>query len=424
MQISFLSPFRILLLVAISSFAFAVLSIAHGQSTLDSIEEWTRLPADQRQSFEDLPIASKAISKMEAAKIKSILWQDHVEQLRVERQQEWQDKVIKLNDLEMKFEYRVFGDKPESGRRLYISMHGGGQTRPSVNESQWRNQIRLYEPKEGVYLAPRAPTDSWNMWHQGHIDQFFQRIIQDAILFEDVDPNRVYLMGYSAGGDGAYQLAPRMADSLAAAAMMAGHPNDASPLGLRNIGFTIHVGANDSAFDRNKVAEQWKSKLADLKAQDPRGYSHQVTIHAGMGHWMKRRDAVAVDWMSKFQRNASPDKIVWSQDDVTRDNFYWLSIPSGGVKKGQSIVVERSGQNFEISSTTRVSSFKLLLNDNIVDLEQPVSVSFKDETILRSTAERKPIRIFKSIKRFGDADRVYSAELTVKVPSSEGESKQ
>ena len=28
--------------------------------------------------------------------------------------------------------------------------------------------------------------------------------------------------------------------------MMAGHPNDASPLGLRNIGFTLHVGANDN----------------------------------------------------------------------------------------------------------------------------------------------------------------------------------
>ena len=61
-------------------------------------------------------------------------------------------------------------------------------------------------------------------------------------------------MGYSAGGDGVYQLAPRMADRLAVASMMAGHPNDASPLGLRNIGFAIHVGALDSGYNRNKVA--------------------------------------------------------------------------------------------------------------------------------------------------------------------------
>ena len=52
------------------------------------------------------------------------------------------------------------------------------------------------------------------------------------IMLYEVDPNKVYLMGYSAGGDGVYQLAPRMADRFAAAAMMAGHPNETSPLGL------------------------------------------------------------------------------------------------------------------------------------------------------------------------------------------------
>ena len=86
-----------------------------------------------------------------------------------------------------------------------------------------------------VFLTPRSPTNTWNMWHQDHIDLFFNRLIQNMIAFYDVNPNRIYLMGYSAGGDGVYQLAPRMADRFAAAAMMAGHPNDASPLNLRNI---------------------------------------------------------------------------------------------------------------------------------------------------------------------------------------------
>ena len=73
-----------------------------------------------------------------------------------------------------------------------------------------------------------------------------------------LDPNKVYLMGYSAGGDGVYQLAPRMADRFAAAAMMAGHPNETSPLGLRNLPFTIHMGENDTPYKRNKVAAEWK----------------------------------------------------------------------------------------------------------------------------------------------------------------------
>ena len=46
------------------------------------------------------------------------------------------------------------------------------------------------------------------------------RLIENLVALQEVNPNRVYLMGYSAGGDGVYQVAPRMADTLAAAAMM------------------------------------------------------------------------------------------------------------------------------------------------------------------------------------------------------------
>ena len=107
------------------------------------------------------------------------------------------------------------------------------------------------------------------MWHQGHIDGLFERLNENMIVFEDVNPDRVYLMGYSAGGDGVYQLAPRMADRWAAAAMMAGHPNETLPLGLRNIAFTLHVGELDSAYNRNNVACQWQEKLTELRRADP-----------------------------------------------------------------------------------------------------------------------------------------------------------
>jgi len=176
--------------------------------------------------------ASKPLTKEQAAEAKSLLLQDHLGKLRESRKAEHNAKVLELGDLKMKFDFTIYGEKPDEGRSLYISMHGGGGAPARVNDGQWRNQKRLYQLKEGVYVAPRAPTDSWNMWHQGHIDAFFTRLIENMIVFEDVDPNRVYITGYSAGGDGVYQLAPRMADQLAAAAMMAGHPNETRPDGL------------------------------------------------------------------------------------------------------------------------------------------------------------------------------------------------
>jgi predicted peptidase len=66
----------------------------------------------------------------------------------------------------------------------------------------------------------------------------------------------IYLLGYSAGGDGVYQLAPRMADRFAAASMMAGHPNDSTPAGLRNLPFALFMGGDDAAHNRNGVARE------------------------------------------------------------------------------------------------------------------------------------------------------------------------
>ena len=99
-----------------------------------------------------------------------------------------------------------------------------------------------------------APTDTWDLWHRSGIDVFYDRLIEDMSVFEDVDPDRVYLLGYSAGGDGVYEVAPRMADRFAAAAMMAGHLNETFPLGLRNLPFAIQVGAKDGGYNRNAVA--------------------------------------------------------------------------------------------------------------------------------------------------------------------------
>ena len=204
---------------------------------------------------------------------------------------------MELDGKSMRFESKAYGRKPPGGRALFLSMHGGGGAPPPVNESQWKNQVRLgdaYRPKDSLYLAPRAPTDTWNLWHQAHIDVFFDHLIETLVASGEVDPNRVFLMGYSAGGDGAFQLAPRMADRLAGACMMAGHPNETKPLGLRNLAFSIDMGENDRAYKRNQVAAEWQQKLEALRSADPEGYEHRVAIHADKGHWVDLEDRASV----------------------------------------------------------------------------------------------------------------------------------
>ena len=82
---------------------------------------------------------------------------------------------------------------PEVQRALWISMHGGG-ARQRVNDQQWRNQSSCTPSRRHLH-RPRAPTDTWNLWHQGHIDDLFDRLIETFVATEGVDPNRVYLLG-------------------------------------------------------------------------------------------------------------------------------------------------------------------------------------------------------------------------------------
>ena len=42
--------------------------------------------------------------------------------------------------------------------------------------------------------------------------------------------------------------------------------------------------------------------------------------------------------MSKFTRNSYPKKVVWKQDDVTHDRFYWLKVNE---PKAYSLIVAK-----------------------------------------------------------------------------------
>jgi predicted peptidase len=365
----------------------------------------------QKQTFSEVPL-----TREDAAQAEQLLVADHTRRIRAEREGEMKEGKLRQGDLVMPFFLKVFGNKPQSGRSLFISMHGGGGAPKAVNDSQWENQKRLYTLAEGVYAVPRAPTDTWNLWHQDHIDSLFDRLIEDLIVFEDVDPDRVYIMGYSAGGDGVYQLAPRMADRLAAAAMMAGHPNEASPLGLRNLPFTIHVGGKDSAFNRNNVAREWEKKLDDLKKSDPDGYPHLVSVHPDKGHWMDRQDAVALPWMAKFSRNPLPAKIVWRQDDVTHNRFYWLAIDDDQRKAGTEVVATRDRQRVDLHSD-QLDRVTVRFNDRMLDLDQPITIARDGKQMETASVQRTIGVLHKTLEERGDPKSVFSAEVVVRFPA-------
>lgn len=362
----------------------------------------------------DPAIVTAPLTRAQAQACQRMIVDDWRKLVRARRAGELVRHAITVDGKTMRFTSRTLGNKPARGRSLFISMHGGGAAPAKVNDAQWRNQQVLYTPKEGIYVAPRAPTDTWNMWHEPHIDALFQRLIADLIAIEDVDPDRIYLMGYSAGGDGVYQLAPRMADRFAAAAMMAGHPNDASPIGLRNIGFAIHVGALDADYKRNQVAAAWGKQL-DALQRDPGSYPHVVQLHAGKGHWMDREDAEAVPWMAKFTRRPFPEHVAWKQDDVLHPRFYWLAVPLQATRAGAEIHAARRGQTITIERSD-VPVISVRVNDAMLDLDQPVTIRWGDKVVFQGVVPRTIGALVATLAEDEDPNALYLGQVVVKQP--------
>lgn len=376
-----------------------------------AIEAWLAKPVAKR-SLKD-PALARPLNRADADRALALLGAERMRAVAASAAEAVAARQITIGDKTLKWESKTFGNAAPGKRSLWISMHGGGNAEPAVNDQQWRNQIRLYEPAEGIYLAPRAPTDTWNLWHEGHIDPLFQQLIDAQVAVNGVDPNRVYLMGYSAGGDGVWQLAPRMADRFAAAAMMAGHPNESSVLGLRNLPFAIFMGGADASYDRNKIAADKTAELDRLHAADPDGYVHMSRIYPGLPHWMNRKDAEALPWMAGFTRDPWPKRIVWLQDDVTHDRFYWLHIPdAAAAKAGDTITASVEGQTITLTGTVPAGT-TLRLSDRLLNLDKPVKVIVNGRTAYSGKVARTGLAIEQSLQERADLPSAATAVLTL-----------
>jgi hypothetical protein len=361
--------------------------------------------------------AAVSLTKDDAAAARKLIWDAHVAIIKADRAKELKDRAIKDDKLEMPFDFKTFGEKPKDGRSLFISLHGGGGAPARVNDQQWQNQKKLYTVEEGIYLAPRAPTNTWNLWHEAHIDRMFARLIENLIVLEDVNPDRVYVLGYSAGGDGVYQIAPRMADHWAAAAMMAGHPNGVPLLSLRNVPFALQVGGKDAAYNRNTVGKEYGDKLMKLHEEDKKGYQHFVKIHEDKGHWMNLEDKAALPWMAKHTRNPIPERVVWKQSGTPHERSYWLAVPTSEAIGDSLVVADRDGQSIKLSKVEKLTNLIVRLDDRMLDLDKTVTVTFDGKELYRGAPERTIGTMLRTLVGRGDPKLVFDAEVTVRIPA-------
>ncbi|HEX4263516.1 MAG TPA: sugar-binding protein [Verrucomicrobiae bacterium] len=374
-----------------------------------SVETWLAKPAAERGAPPEINFSRDAAKRMIA-----LAWTDVQQSRATDSTEELSAKKIVIGEHSMKWLERNFGNAPDGKHSLWITMHGGGQGTEEENDLNWKGYYGRYEfPPGSINVAPRAPANTWNMWHVPWVDDLFDRMIADYVLQRGVDPSRVYLIGYSAGGDGVYGLAPRLADRFAAAGMCAGHQNQVTPEGLRNLPFFLYMGGADDAYHRNTVVREFSAKMDALQAADPDGYWHQLTVYPGLPHNMQGREAEMIPRMTSLRRMPWPRRVVWKQsDEAEHTRFYWLSRETADIKPNEIFAAHIDGQTITIE-TPASGRMTLRLSDELLDLDQPVRVVAGGKTIFEGNVKRSFGVIYQSLHEREDSQSACTAQLPV-----------
>jgi hypothetical protein len=125
---------------------------------------------------------------------------------------------------------------------------------------------------------------------------------------------------------------------------------------------------------------------------------------------MDKEDAVAIPWMAAHTRNLRPERIVWLQDDVTHDRFYWLSVDEP--KARSSVVVEREGQTIRVVEAQDVTQLTFRLDDEMFDLDEPIVVMHGEKELFRGIVPRTVATLTKTLEERGDPTGMFPAEVT------------
>ena len=415
------------------------------EQTAPSVPEQTSTPA---QTDAD-QISLDSSSALRAAREETFEEMREEAKLDARRIEETEQKSMTFGEAVMRYSLKVVGDAGSDGYPVYIALHGGGGTTKEVNDSQWIQMQRyyLYSIENGIYITTRGVRDTWDTHFNPESYPLYERLLANLSINYDIDTNRVYLLGYSAGGDGVYQITPRLADRFAAVNMSAGHPNGVNLTNLYNTPIALQCGENDTAYDRNLETARYDGVLSDLSALygrdgQPEGYTHRVFLHKGKEHavidndsqrsdqtvltdlagWLETGQSEtedtntnAVDFVNAYTRNPLPERIVWDlsvrAEQSPTETFYWLRAAKD-VTEGIVIVsYDKETNTVNVEENTANGPVYAMVNDEMLDIFRDITVTTADGGSWTVSVTPSLDYIKKTIEERWDENMIFAGEF-------------
>ncbi len=306
---------------------------------------------------------------------------------------------------------RAVGVRPANGWALFIALHGGGGVPKAVNDQQWRVMQHYYRdhPEAGgyLYVALRAPNDTWNGFYDGYVYPLVDHLIRQFLLFGDVDPDKVFLMGYSHGGYGAFAIGPKMPDCFAAIHASAAAPTEGetTPVTLRHTIFTYMIGEKDTAYGRIERCRRFDQEVRRLRGDRSDIYPVTMQFVAGNGHTgLPDRDLIPE--MYPATRDPAPRTVDWALTDNVIHDLFWLHVPAPA--KREAISAQCVANRITVT-TTNLTAFGLRLDSRLVDFHRPVTLVINGRAATRALRPRLSI-LCRTLAARGDPELAFTAE--------------
>jgi len=189
-------------------------------------------------------------------------------------------------------------EKPEGKIPLIVVLHGAGGTKQKdLTRLQWSREVKwLWNPANRKHVAKILVPHSRSHWNPAALDKALDYVLKTN---KDVDEDRVYCIGYSMGGLGAWNWAKHSATRLAAIIAVAFIPDQTDLHKVVDLPIWAMAGTADRR--RARAVAAMEKALKALGST-----SIRTTIFEGANHWATGAKAWAqeglLDWLFAQRR--------------------------------------------------------------------------------------------------------------------------